>query len=172
MKKIYLFLLFTCFTSIVFSQNVVASRSVSSIVGNSIYNFTGSARLDSLDNGSLILRLSDDFSTRRGPDVQIFLSNVSRRLDNESLQLIDLGSSDGINHFNGALDVQVPAETSLNDFSFIVFYCFDFGVLWGGGNFDDVVINDSGDDSFMCEESLVATTAWAPEIDICPTKQN
>ena len=52
-------------------QDVTNSRQAMLMEGN--YMITGTAFLEKLSDGGLRLRLSEDYSTPAGPDVQIFL---------------------------------------------------------------------------------------------------
>lgn len=140
------------------------------------YNLEGTATLEQLANGDVQFRLSDDFTTSRGPDVQIYLSNNMTEIAG-GMMIADIQE---LNHFDGALTVDLQADTDINEFNYVVFRCIAFDVFWGGGSLSTSSCddgsgdggndggNDGGGSTAMCQETLVATTDWVAEVTVCP----
>ena len=137
------------------AQTVVSFREAP-LMGSGQYFLNGTAIIEELDNGSFQFRLSSDYSTNSGPDVQIYLtnnSNFSTPVDlNGTLFVEDIGNEPGpnqpgISHFSGALTKELPTLTSLSDFDHVVFVCFRFGQLhWGNGSFGNLLTDiEEGD---------------------------
>jgi hypothetical protein len=82
------------------------------------------------ENGQTILRLSEDFKTKSGPDLKIFLSPQSastvtgRTAVNGSISLGALASN------KGGSDYVLPAGVSLSNFQSILVHCEAYSVLW------------------------------------------
>ena len=149
------------------AQTIVSTRTSELQPGG--YSISGNAFLEELDNGSLQLRLDDDFETPRGPDVRIFLSDNPNSTDN-GIEIVDIGTGGGgINHFSGALTVDVPNGVSIDQYDFIVFYCVAFRQHWASGQFSGAM-GSGGDTEPMveCQETIAATTNWGTEVTVCP----
>lgn len=143
------------------------------------YNLSGTAILERFDDGTIQLRFAQNFVTDVGPDVQVFLSNDSTSTSG-GVMLEDLGTADGIRHFQGALNMEVPSEVTMATYDFVVLRCVTFQAYWGGGRLGSPTCDDPGsnggngggmDTTMMmdlCEESIVATTGWVSEISVCP----
>lgn len=85
-------------------------------------------------DGQTILRLSDDFKTKKGPDLKIFLSPksvaaVSGKTATQGSVLIS-----ELNSNKGGQDYVIPANVNLANFSSVLIHCEEFSVLWGGGD--------------------------------------
>jgi len=100
---------------------------------NSTYNITGSWTIVK-ENGQTILRLSDDFKTKNGPDLKLFLSPskvgtlTGKTALNEAVRLSVLKSS------KGGQDYVIPVNIDISDFESILIHCEAFSVLWGGAD--------------------------------------
>jgi len=180
MKNItfYIVILLTTgwFQSEVQAQSVTCVRTA--VLQDGGYEVEGTAFLEQLSDNSLQLRLSDDFFTERGPDVQIYLSDDSTSIAGGTM-IVDIGPGDGISHFNGALTVPVPDNVGIDDHDYIIFRCIAFRAFWGGGSFPASSCDDSGNEEeeeeeteeeteTNCQESIVATTNWVSEVSVCP----
>ncbi len=83
-------------------------------------------------NGQTVIRFSDDFKTKAGPDLKVFLSkkNISdvtgRNATQDAIQLDVLASN------KGAQEYVLPQGVSLSDFSSLLIHCEAYSVLWGG----------------------------------------
>ena len=86
------------------------------------------------DNGQTVLRLSDDFKTKNGPDLKLFLSpkNVAdltgKTALDQAVRLSVLKSN------KGGQDYVIPATIDISDFGSILIHCEAFSVLWGGAD--------------------------------------
>lgn len=140
--RLTLFTIFLLLNLAVVSQNVVAFREAP-LMGSAQYSLSGTAIIEELDNGSFQFRLSSNYLTQSGPDVQIFLTNnstfVSPINTTGAMFVEDVGNSGGISHFSGALTRPLPMLTSLSQFDHVVFVCVSFGMLhWGNGSFGTI----------------------------------
>jgi hypothetical protein len=84
-------------------------------------------------NGQTILRLSDDFKTKKGPDLKIFLSpqsiaDVTGQTATQGSVLVSALTSN-----KGTQDYIIPSHVNLADFQSVLIHCEAFSVLWGGG---------------------------------------
>ena len=162
-----LFILALFSTTISYAQTIINTRS--SVLQPGGYTISGMAFLEEFDDGSLQLRLDENFETPPGPDVRIFLSDDPNSTQN-AIEIQDIGvGRGGINHFSGAISFDVPAGIGINQFDFIVFYCVDFRQHWASGSFGDVLggNNNGGAPTFQCQETIAATTNWGTEATIC-----
>jgi len=97
------------------------------------YRIKGSWSLEQRD-GNFVIKFSESFSTKNGPDLKVFLSPLSA------------SSLSGRNALNGALKLGVlktnkggqeyviPAGADLSQFSSVIVHCEAYSVLWGGGS--------------------------------------
>ena len=85
------------------------------------------------EDGKTIIRFSDDFKTKNGPDLKVFLSpqSVGDVTGQTALQgAVTLGR---LKSNTGTQDYVVPKGVSLANFSSVLIHCEAFSVLWGGG---------------------------------------
>ncbi len=160
MKKLFTSFCLFIYAISVYSQTVALQRT--SELMPQIYQIEGQAFLEELSDGSLTLRLSEDFDTPPGPDVRILLGNSLSQ--NGSQEVINLST---IGHFNGARTFDVPANIDIEDFDRILFFCVNFQQFWASGSFGDVVDLNGG--TPICEESTVSISDGSSQMDICPT---
>ncbi len=82
--------------------------------------------------GERVVVLSDDFKTKKGPDLKVFLSPTS---------LTDLGDRNATQSsiFLGALtshrgrqEFPIPADVDLDRFATVIVHCEKYSKLWGG----------------------------------------
>lgn len=84
-------------------------------------------------NGQTIIRFSDDFKTKNGPDLKVFLSPQSigsvtgDTATDGSILLGKLQSN------KGGQDYVLPAGVSLPSFNSVLVHCEAYSILWGGG---------------------------------------
>lgn len=85
------------------------------------------------EDGRTIIRFDDDFGTKAGPDLKVFLSPTS-------IGSVDGGSAtDGsvllgaLESTKGTQDYVLPEGVELADFESVLVHCETFSVLWGGG---------------------------------------
>jgi len=86
------------------------------------------------ENGRTIIRFSEDFKTKNGPDLKVFLSPQSVG-DVTGRTALDGAVTLGVLKSNkGTQDYIVPNGVSLTNFSSVLIHCEAFSVLWGGGS--------------------------------------
>jgi len=97
------------------------------------YNIKGTWDLTEKD-GQKVITFNDDFKTKGGPDLKIYLSSKSLTelnssdVENTSLKLSVLKSN------KGAQSYIIPEDINLSDYKSVVIHCEAFSVLWGGFN--------------------------------------
>ena len=85
------------------------------------------------EEGEHFVVLDDEFSTKRGPDLKIFLSPLplsetsGRNATQDSLRVAELKSHKGTQRY------RVPAGTDLDAYKSILIHCEKYSKLWGGG---------------------------------------
>ena len=86
------------------------------------------------ENGHTVLRFSDDFNTKNGPDLKLFLSpnkveNLTGKTAlNQAVRLSVLKSN------KGGQDYVIPVTIDITEFGSILIHREAFSVLWGGAN--------------------------------------
>ena len=86
------------------------------------------------ENGQTIFRLSDNFKTKNGPDLKLFLSpksvgNVTGKTATQGAVKLSVLKSN-----KGAQDYVIPADVDLSQFGSILIHCEAYSKLWGGAN--------------------------------------
>ena len=95
------------------------------------YNIKGTWDVTQQD-GQNIISFNDDFRTKGGPDLKLYLSSKtlaeleSGDVEHTSVKLSVLKSN------KGAQSYIVPKNVNLSDFKSVVIHCEAFSVLWGG----------------------------------------
>jgi Cu/Zn superoxide dismutase len=99
----------------------------------SSFNINGDWTL-AQENGQTIFRLSENFKTKNGPDLKLFLSPNSvgdltgKTVTQDGVKLAVLKSS------KGAQDYIIPDTIDVSQFKSIVIHCEAFSKLWGGAD--------------------------------------
>ena len=96
----------------------------------------GSWTLTHVD-GQQVIRFNDDFKTKNGPDLKIFLSKKSVSNLSKNPTFIAPVSLGLINSVKGGQEYVVPADVNLADFESILIHCEEFNILWGGFDIPD-----------------------------------
>ena len=126
MKIITVFLLVLLASGICYSQQVAYQSNFES----KKYKVEGSYQIVKIETG-YALRLSEDFDTKSGPDLKIFLSPLSknqltgRNATEGAIQIALLKSTDGEQQFD------IPAHVDLTTFRSVAIHCEKYSVLWG-----------------------------------------
>lgn len=95
------------------------------------YNISGTWSVTE-QNGQKVIEFNDDFKTKGGPDLKVFLSSNSvseltgKSVTGSSLKLSVLKSN------KGAQSYIIPADVNLSDYKSVVIHCEAYSVLWGG----------------------------------------
>jgi len=84
-------------------------------------------------DGTQYIKFSDDFKTKNGPDLKIFLSPKSAEAVNGK-NAVDGALNLGVLKSNkGGQEYAIPAGTDLSVFSTVLVHCEAYSILWGGG---------------------------------------
>ena len=95
------------------------------------YNIKGTWTVTEQD-GQSVIQFNDDFKTKSGPDLKLYLSSSSVS-DLESGSVEGTSLKLGILKSNrGAQSYIIPADVNLSDYKSVVIHCEAFSVLWGG----------------------------------------
>ncbi len=97
------------------------------------YNIKGDWRVVQ-EGGKTIIRFSDDFRTKKGPDLKIFLSPQSIGGVTGKTALEGAVTLGALKSNKGTQDYVVPNDVSLTNFSTVLIHCEAYSVLWGGGS--------------------------------------
>jgi len=83
--------------------------------------------------GKTFVKFSDDFKTKNGPDLKIFLSPKSAE-DVKGKTAVEGSLNLGVLKSNkGTQEYEIPPGTDLSQFSTILVHCEAYSILWGGG---------------------------------------
>jgi len=95
------------------------------------YTIKGSAHIEEVD-GEVTLVFSNDFKTKNGPDLKIYLSK--RPLSRLSAQNVDKSTVrlSVLKSHRGAQTYKIPKTIDLDDYKSVIIHCEAFSVLWGG----------------------------------------
>ena len=138
MKNVFKLAIFTSalalFSNNVWAQNSYGSGTDGAATSNFVkkrYNIKGTWTVTETD-GQKVIQFNDDFKTKGGPDLKIYLSSKpltdleSGDVENTSLKLSVLKSN------QGAQSYIIPNDVNLSDYKSVVIHCEAFSVLWGG----------------------------------------
>lgn len=113
--------------SIAYAISVIpnARMGTFSKVGNYSINGTTILKVDA--GGNLKIEFSSDFSVSSGPDLFVYLSNVSSgsTVNSRGLLVASLGST------SGARTYTVPSGTGINDYKYVLVHCRQFSSTFG-----------------------------------------
>lgn len=96
------------------------------------YKIKGSWTIVERD-GKQFVSFSDDFKTKNGPDLKIFLSPKSESEVNGKNAVegsLNLGE---LKNKKGPQEYEIPAGTDLSLYSTVLVHCEAYAILWGGG---------------------------------------
>ncbi len=129
-QSVFLLAVLTMFT--ILSMPLAAGTGVDRPWVEKKYNIKGQWNIVQQD-GQTVIRFSDDFKTKNGPDLKIFLSKqniaqVNGRNATQDSVLVGLLKSP-----KGGQDYVLPAGIDVNEFQTVLIHCEKYSVLWGGG---------------------------------------
>ena len=98
------------------------------------YKIKGDWELD-VSGDQTIIRFHNNFKTKKGPDLKVFLSkksikDVTGRNATQDAVLVAVLKSN-----KGAQEYVLPANIDINDYDSVLIHSEAFSVLWGGANF-------------------------------------
>lgn len=95
------------------------------------YSIRGTAQIIQTDTGSELV-FDEDFKTKGGPDLKIYLSKKSlSELGNENVNTNSVKIS-VLRSNKGAQSYIIPESLNLSDYKSVLIHCEAFTVLWGG----------------------------------------
>jgi len=86
-------------------------------------------------DGARYIEFDDDFKTRRGPDLKVYLSTRAVEELTDSTVAANSTEVAALKSHRGAQVYEIPAALDLNDYRSVLIHCKRFAHLWGGGNF-------------------------------------
>lgn len=95
------------------------------------YTIHGSAKVEQID-GETRLVFSEDFKTKSGPDLKLYLSKMplstlsAQDIDQNAVRLSVLKSHRGTQSY------LIPADIDISEYESVVIQCEAYTVLWGG----------------------------------------
>lgn len=97
------------------------------------FNINGAWEIATLEDGRRVLRFDEDFRTRGGPDLKVFLSPASiEDVDGDTAVNGSILLGELVNR-RGAQEYEIPADVDLSAFQSVLVHCEEFAKLWGGG---------------------------------------
>jgi len=99
---------------------------------NQEYDIAGDWRIETRADGNYLV-LSDEFRTRRGPDLKIFFHTA------EAGEVTGNNAAEGfllteLDRNRGGQEYLLPADFDLADYASVVIHCERFSKLWGAGD--------------------------------------
>ncbi len=88
------------------------------------YAVSGTAILQTLENGSLELQFGSDFSSSNGPGLHVYLSTTN----GVNAGSLDLGE---LKMISGVQSYQVPGDVELDTYNWVIIHCLPFNVTFG-----------------------------------------
>lgn len=88
------------------------------------YNLAGTATLEEQPDGTLLLKLEDDFMSSAGPGLEVILSTTNV-VNSGSLSLGDLQQT------TGAQTYEVSSSVELETYDWVIIHCVPFNVTFG-----------------------------------------
>ena len=86
------------------------------------------------NDGQTQIKFSDDFGTKGGPDLKVYLSKLPiEKLDSKSASsgTVSIGV---LKAKSGGQIYTVPEDINISDYKSVIIHCEAFSVLWGGFN--------------------------------------
>ena len=135
--------LFPLALTLAFAGNAFAGDATGTFEKKS-FKINGSWTLTEVD-GQQVIRFSEDFKTKNGPDLKLFLSKKSVGDLSKSPTFeapLNLGLIDSN---KGSQEYTLPADVNLDDYESILIHCEQYNKLWGGF---DIPEGDAAADSY------------------------
>lgn len=86
-------------------------------------------------DGKRYIEFDDDFKTRRGPDLKVYLSTRAVEELTDATVAANAVEIAELKRHRGAQVYEIPAALDLADYRAVLIHCKRFSHLWGGGNF-------------------------------------
>ena len=95
------------------------------------YSVHGSWEIVTID-GNKALKFSDDFKTKNGPDLKVFLSPKPLDTLGKKVSVSNSVNIGVLKSNKGAQIYKLPEGVSLSDYESVLIHCEAYSVLWGG----------------------------------------
>ncbi|MGI9310197.1 MAG: DM13 domain-containing protein [bacterium] len=99
---------------------------------NKGYDIHGAWRIVARDDGVRYIVFDDDFKTRSGPDLKVFLSPRALSEINDRTAAPDSVEIGALQAHAGAQEYAIPADLDLAEYRSLLIHCKAFSHLWGG----------------------------------------
>lgn len=86
------------------------------------------------ENGQTLIRLSEDFKTKAGPDLKIFLSPQNSQSVSGATAVNGSVLLGALKSNKGGSDYIIPAGVTLSDFQSVLVHCEAYSKLWAAGD--------------------------------------
>jgi hypothetical protein len=97
------------------------------------YALKGSITVEQRGDQTVIV-FSDDFRTKKGPDLKVFLSKNAVSATTGTNATTDAVRLGALSSNKGAQEYILPAGLSLSDYASVLVHCEAFSKLWGGAD--------------------------------------
>lgn len=114
----------SAFLLISFNAKAQSCSRTGTFVGAGDVDVKGSVTLEEQNDGSILLKLSSDFVSDAGPDLDIYLGS-SNRVNGSSIKLQALSS------LTGAQTYTLPNNISVNQFEYVTIHCTQYNHYYG-----------------------------------------
>lgn len=132
-SKYSIYILFCVFCCATIQAQECATRSAPLQDGPD-YSVNGTATLELLSSGALVLKLSSNFATPSGPDLDVYLTNAATvATSSEVVNIAPLTSA------SGAQEYTIPSTINIEDYPFVVIHCTQYNHHWGHGEFSTTI---------------------------------
>jgi len=112
------------------AQSSVVTEASSSFVKKR-YKIKGSWNITQ-ENGQNVLQFNDDFKTKGGPDLKLFISSKPVADLNGDNVVASSRKISILKSKKGAQSYIIPDDIKLSDYKSIIIHCEAYSVLWGG----------------------------------------
>ncbi len=127
--------IFTVVSLFAFSSNLLATQNASGSWVDKKYSINGNWEVMQREDGNWIIKFDENFKTKSGPDLKVFLSPQS--IDEVTGKTATQGAVllAKLTNNKGAQEYVLPSNIDINDFKSLLIHCEAYSVLWGGANF-------------------------------------
>lgn len=106
------------------------------------YSINGEWSVEQVEDITQI-RFSEDFKTKGGPDLKVFISKSPIGEIDSKTALTSSRSIGVLKAKSGAQLYTIPEDVDLDDYKSVIIHCEAFSVLWGGFDLPDSTSGDA-----------------------------
>ncbi|NER14509.1 electron transfer flavoprotein [Leptobacterium flavescens] len=96
-------------------------------------SISGSWEITKKSDGTYIV-LSDDFKTKKAPDLKLFLSKKQASSVNGKNATKDAVFVAKLKSPKGGQSYKIPSNINIDDYTSLLIHCEKYSIFWGGGN--------------------------------------